>query len=98
MLKEGQEVQVKVLSVDPDQHRLALSIKALQERPEGMEEERPSRNNNSRGEGRPRRNNSRNEHTKIPAEYQQDDSGFSLGDILGDALKDAAKGAEDNDK
>ncbi|MCI1893357.1 MAG: 30S ribosomal protein S1 [Lactobacillus sp.] len=98
VLKEGQEVQVKVLSVDPDQHRLALSIKALQERPEGMEEERPSRNNNSRGEGRPRRNNSRNEHTKIPAEYQQDDSGFSLGDILGDALKDAAKGAEDNDK
>ena len=35
VLKEGQEVKVKVLSVDPDAHRLALSIKALQDRPAG---------------------------------------------------------------
>ena len=34
-MKEGQEVKVKVLSVDPDAHRLALSIKALQDRPAG---------------------------------------------------------------
>ncbi|WP_262314576.1 30S ribosomal protein S1 [Lacticaseibacillus parakribbianus] len=89
VLKEGQSVDVKVLSVDPEQHRLALSIKALQERPEGMSEERPSRGNNNRGNGdRPRRNNRREEHTAIPAEYQQDDSGFSMSDLLGDALKD----------
>ncbi|WP_125703293.1 30S ribosomal protein S1 [Lacticaseibacillus daqingensis] len=96
VLKEGQSVDVKVLSVDPDQHRLALSIKALQERPEGVEEDRPSQNrNNNRGGDRPRRNNRREEHTAIPAEYQQDDSGFSMGDLLGDALK--GFGTDDKD-
>lgn len=93
VLKEGQEVQVKVLSVDPSAHRLQLSIKALTEAPAGSNNEandQPRRNNsnNNRG-GRGRRNEG--SHTQIPAEYQQDDSGFSLGDILGDALKDAAK-------
>jgi small subunit ribosomal protein S1 len=106
VLKEGQEVQVKVLSVDPDAHRLALSIKALQERPAGSEEEsheggNSSRDNSDRGDrrrsSRPRRGNDRHQSTSIPAEYQQDDSGFSLGDILGDALKDAAKGNDDQD-
>lgn len=94
VLKEGQAVQVKVLSVDPDAHRLALSIKALTEAPEGASEDRPRSNNNNRGgrggnsSDRPRRNNNRQSHTQIPAEYQQDDSGFSMGDLLGDALKD----------
>lgn len=106
VLKEGQEVQVKVLSVDPDAHRLALSIKALQERPAGSEEEsheggNSSRDNSDRGDrrrsSRSRRGNDRHQSTSIPAEYQQDDSGFSLGDILGDALKDAAKGNDDQD-
>ncbi|WDF81592.1 30S ribosomal protein S1 [Lacticaseibacillus pabuli] len=96
VLKEGQDVKVKVLSVDPDAHRLALSIKALTEAPEGASEEnnQPRRNNNERSNnrgGRGRRGEGSNNHTKIPAEYQQEDNGFSLGDILGDALKDANK-------
>lgn len=33
VLKEGQEVQVKVLEVHPEQQRISLSIKALQEAP-----------------------------------------------------------------
>ena len=89
VLSEGQSVQVKVLSVDPSAHRLALSIKALTEAPAGAKEEQPRKSSNNRG-GRSRGNNG-GSHTKIPAEYQQDDSGFSLGDILGDALKDVAK-------
>lgn len=95
VLSEGQDVKVKVLSVDPSAHRLALSIKALTEAPAGSKDEndRPRRNNNNNNNnrgGRSRRGEG-SSHTKIPAEYQQDDSGFSLGDILGDALKDAAK-------
>lgn len=97
VLKEGQEVQVKVLSVDPSAHRLGLSIKALTEAPEGASEEdnsnnsRPRRSNNNGGNNRGRRNGGNGGRTSIPAEYQQDDSGFSLGDILGDALKDAGQ-------
>ncbi len=34
IVAEGQEVEVKVLSVDPEQQRISLSLKALQARPE----------------------------------------------------------------
>ena len=33
VLSEGQKVKVKVLSVDPEQERISLSIKETQERP-----------------------------------------------------------------
>ena len=39
VLKEGQEVQVKVLEVHPEQQRISLSIKALQEAPKTEKEE-----------------------------------------------------------
>ena len=39
VLKEGQEVQVKVLEVHPEQQRISLSIKALQEDPKPEKEE-----------------------------------------------------------
>ena len=39
VLKEGQEVQVKVLEVHPEQQRISLSIKALQEPPKPEKEE-----------------------------------------------------------
>ena len=38
VLKEGQEVQVKVLEVHPEQQRISLSIKALQEAPKPEKE------------------------------------------------------------
>lgn len=39
VLKEGQEVQVKVLEVHPEQQRISLSIKVLQEAPKPEKEE-----------------------------------------------------------
>lgn len=39
VLKEGQEVQVKVLEVHPEQQRISLSIKALQEAPKPEKDE-----------------------------------------------------------
>ena len=36
VLKEGQEVEVKVLELHPDTHRMALSMKALEEQPEAF--------------------------------------------------------------
>ena len=33
MVSEGQEVEVKVLSVDAEKQRISLSLKALQDRP-----------------------------------------------------------------
>lgn len=39
VLKEGEEVKVKVLEVSPENQRIALSIKALEEKPESKVEE-----------------------------------------------------------
>lgn len=41
VLHEGDTVQVKVLEVHPDDHRIALSIKALEEKPKDAPEEEP---------------------------------------------------------
>ena len=69
VLTSGEKVQVKVLSVDAADHRLALSIKALQEKPSVEKKEAAPK---------------KEEKVEIPEE----DTGFTLGDIVGDQLKD----------
>ena len=69
VLTSGEKVQVKVLSVDAADHRLALSIKALQEKPAVVKKEAAPM---------------KEEKVEIPEE----DTGFTLGDIVGDQLKD----------
>ena len=79
VLKPGQEVKVKVLNVDPEHQRLGLSMKALEERPKDEE----NNGNENRGRRRPRRNNNRNFMNNAPEE----ESDFSMGDLIGDQLK-----------
>jgi small subunit ribosomal protein S1 len=43
VLSEGQEVEVKVLSVDPEAQRISLSLKALLPPPEKPAEKKPER-------------------------------------------------------
>lgn len=76
VLSEGQEIKVKVLSVNPEAHRLALSIKALTPKPDGDENRSASKSETS---------NYQNNH----ANYQDDgdEGGFTLGDIVGNELK-----------
>ncbi|MGX6961140.1 30S ribosomal protein S1 [Vagococcus xieshaowenii] len=64
VLTEGQEIEVKVLEVKPEEHRIALSIKALEEKEEPIVEE------------------------EIVEVYEpEEDSGFTLGDLLGKDLE-----------
>lgn len=65
VLSEGDEIKVKVLDVNPDDQRLSLSIKALEDKPQQESRDRLA------------------DH-----ELQDEDSGFTLGDILGDQLSD----------
>ncbi len=67
VLHEGDQVQVKVLEVHPEDHRVALSIKALEEKPEEAKAEPVEE-----------------ESYELPEE----NTGFTMGDILGDALSD----------
>ncbi len=75
VLKTGQKVQVKVLEVHPEAHRLALSIKALQEKP-ASSEAAPAPKTDSKPA-----------QTQTSSD-DDDDAGFiTLGDIIGDQLK-----------
>ena len=78
MLHEGDEVKVKVLEIHPEEHRIALSIKALEEKPASEEE------------------------TKNVESYElpEENTGFTMGDILGDALKEEVeeKATDDSEK
>ncbi|MBO0462559.1 30S ribosomal protein S1 [Enterococcus sp. DIV1298c] len=65
VLHEGDDVQVKVLEVNPEEHRIALSIKALEEKPTSEKEPKEV------------------ESYELPEE----NTGFTMGDILGEALK-----------
>ena len=68
VLTSGQDVKVKVLNVNGEDRRLALSSKALQEKPAADKKEVEV---------------VEEEHVEIPEE----DTGFTLGDLVGDDLK-----------
>ena len=69
VLASGENVKVKVLNVNAEEHRLALSIKALQEKPAAeKKQEAPV------------------EEEKV--EIPEEDTGFTMADLVGDELKD----------
>lgn len=69
VLTSGEKVKVKVLNVNAEEHRLALSIKALQEKPAAeKKQEAPV------------------EEEKV--EIPEEDTGFTMADLVGDELKD----------
>ena len=74
VLKVGQKVKVKVLNIDPGEHRISLSMKAAEPK-------------NSENEGN-RSHSSYNCNSVNKKYMNNDDSGFALGDIIGDQLKD----------
>ncbi|USS86622.1 30S ribosomal protein S1 [Fructilactobacillus cliffordii] len=67
VLKSGEDIKVKVLSIDPEEHRLALSMKALEEAPAEEHKQAPKRNVDDNS----------------TANAPEEESGFTLGDILG---------------
>ncbi len=75
VLTEGDTIQVKVLDVNPEDHRIALSIKALEEKPESEEKVQSATDT---------------------YEDSEENTGFTMGDILGEALKEQEQD-EDNE-
>lgn len=82
VVRKGEEVEVKVLSVDASEERISLSIKALEEAPEPevKEESKPE----PKRERKPRAN------VKQPSlrDDSSADSTFSIGDQIGDQLSE----------
>lgn len=82
VLSTGEKVQVKVLEVHPDAHRLALSIKALKEKPAGSDDQ-------------PKPRAPKKSSAPVQMSTDDDDAGFTLGDLIGDQLKGAQGSDQD---
>lgn len=93
VVSEGEEIQVKILNVDQDQQRVSLSIKALEEAPEGTPESAPASDKPKQAR-----------KPKGPVVRQpslrddEDDAGFTIGDQLGDQLKGLFGNSEDDEE
>lgn len=74
VLTVGEKIKVKVLSVSPEEQRLSLSVKALEEKPERIHQE-------------PRAE-------EVPE--VEEETGFTLGDLIGDQLADISTEEEDS--
>ncbi|WP_235991479.1 30S ribosomal protein S1 [Facklamia lactis] len=109
-LTEGQEVDVKVLSADPEAQRLSLSIKTLLEKPEGFEEKqdeisrptndphtrKPKQNNrNTQSRSQAKNHNQSSKNTSSSINDSASEGSFTLGDMLGsDAFKNLQEDTE----
>jgi len=82
-LQVGQEVEVKVINVDPANNKISLSLRALMANPEGTKGKREPK-----AEGAPRKRATNKKRTNAPVSYKSDpdQEGFTL---LGDKLKEA---------
>lgn len=80
VLKVGQIVNVKVLDVKPEEERISLSIKALEEAPARSERSNNGGNNN----GGERKSRAPRKAAKPSYDLPETQEGFSLGDILGE--------------
>lgn len=73
-LSEGQDIKVKVLDITPDDQRLSLSIKALEDKPEEPAASKAPK--------------VKRDTQKKVEQASDDESGFTLGDLLGSQLSD----------
>lgn len=105
-LSEGQEVEVKVLSADPQEKRLSLSIKALLDRPADFEEKqeeapKPRRNKATNRNNQRRQSEKTNQQTGATSTSLNDaatEGSFTLGDLLGKDFAELQQDAEESDQ
>ncbi|MEK3721753.1 30S ribosomal protein S1 [Paenibacillus sp. FSL H8-0034] len=83
VLKEGQEVQVKILDLNLDEKRISLSIKETEEAPASAT---PAARNDKGGDRGDRPSRAPREKTVIAEEYQNQGLNTTLGELLGEKL------------
>ncbi len=85
--KDG-EIDVKVLSVNPEEERISLSIKALEEAPNDSSDQQPDRSSSKKAKSKPKL------EQPTLRDDNDDEGSFTLGDQIGDQLS----GFLDNDE
>ncbi len=82
VLTIGQEVDAKILALDPENKKMTLSIKALEPKPENVQR-RPRRDAaDGEGEGKPKRQRRERNSDEYRGWSDSDESGASIADLL----------------
>ncbi len=92
VVSEGEEIEVKILSVDQEEQRVSLSVKALEDAPAASEE-----SESTPRQPRQRRQKRQAEVRQPSLRDEDDDSAFTIGDQLGDQLKGLFGDSEDEE-
>lgn len=79
VLEPGQEIQVEVLDVQPEEERLSLSMKALEEPSEAQEAADSSSSDTQNQSG----GSQRSQKPRRREQEEEEPGGFTLGDLLG---------------
>lgn len=92
VVAKDEEIEVKVLSVNPEDERISLSIKALEDAPEGQQSQPAQQSNRADEKTEPRA------EVKQPSLRDDDEDGaFTLGDQIGDQLSSFMSDNNDDD-
>ena len=88
VVAKDEEIEVKVLSVNPEEERISLSIKALQENTEESADTEQSSKPKTASRKAPKKESQRKPDIKQPSLRDDDDDegSFTLGDQIGDQL------------
>lgn len=93
-LNVGDEVEVKILSIDPEEEKIGLSIKALKEAPE-RSERRPRRRDNNENKNR---SNAKAKRKSAQKESNDDFGDNDLNNNIGFAIEEMLSGIEIDDE
>ena len=88
VVAKDEEIDVKVLSVNPEEERISLSIKALEEAPNDSSDQQPDRSSSKKAKSKPKL------EQPTLRDDNDDEGSFTLGDQIGDQLS----GFLDNDE
>ena len=95
----GDEVEVKILDMEPERRRMSVSMRALEPKPERAEgeERKPRAEKGDKPEGaRKPRKPAKEAREEIPSIYTKEDMTVSLGDMFPQELLDQIKEAQEN--
>ncbi len=97
VLAVGDEVEVKILSVDPEKRRIGISKKVLEPKPERTFSDRKPRADKAEGDSAAKKKRApRTERQEAPSMYTKEDMTINLGDFFTQEMLDEIKEAEKN--
>ncbi len=100
VLKIGDEIEAKILELEPEKRRMSISMRVLEPKPERAEgeERKPRADKGERTDSarKPRKVVRENKSEEIPSIYTKEDMTISLGDLFPQEMLEEIRKAQEN--